>query len=100
MTFGANLLVDDHYSIANNYFSDLLFETGQFDFVSTPDVTLTDGWITRMAPGASYTYAFGRLRSKLGPSKPRPYQSCSSSIASIILSKSPIRSGVRPAKSA
>lgn len=74
MAIGANLLVDDHYSIANNYFSDLLFETGQFDFVSTPDVTLTDGWITRMAPGASYTYAFGRLRSKLGPSTPRPYQ--------------------------
>jgi len=74
MTFGANMLVDDHYAIANNYFSDLLFETGQFDFVSTPDVTLTDGWITRMAPGASYQYAFGRLKSRLGPSRPRPYQ--------------------------
>lgn len=49
MTFGINPLVDDHYFIGNNFWSDLLFETGQFDFVSTPDVTLTDGWITRMA---------------------------------------------------
>lgn len=72
--FGINPLVDDHYPLANNYWSDLLFETGQFDFKSSPTVELTHGWITKMQPGASYTYSYGRLRSKLGPSKPRPYQ--------------------------
>lgn len=34
--FGVNFLVDDHYPLANNYWSDLLFETGQFDFKSSP----------------------------------------------------------------